>query len=111
MIDLPKRGGGVFTVTDADYDLWRRLYPDIDVMSELRKMAAWLDANPEKRKVRVKAFIVNWLSRAKPKPRETEHYAIVAERLRPPPPPRVEAPPLVVQAHLADLKRALGMRR
>lgn len=111
MIDLPKRGGGVFTVTDEQFDLWRSLYPGIDVAGELRKMSAWLDGNPEKRKVRVKAFVVNWLNRAKPAPRASEHYAIVAERLRPPPEPMRPYDSSIAVAALEQVKRELGMRR
>ena len=46
--------------------IWREAYPAVDVESELKKMTAWCDSNPTKRKTRrgVEAFINNWLSRA-----------------------------------------------
>lgn len=45
--------------------MWEETYPAVDVRQELRKMAAWLDSNPSKRKTRrgVERFINNWLSR------------------------------------------------
>jgi len=38
-------------------------FPSIDVESEIKKMEAWLLANPKKRKKNYARFIVNWLSR------------------------------------------------
>lgn len=44
---------------------WKDCYPGIDVERELRKMAAWCDSNPQKRKTKrgIDRFITNWLSR------------------------------------------------
>jgi hypothetical protein len=39
-------------------------FPGIDLKEELRKMIAWYEANPEKRKKNISRFIHNWLSRA-----------------------------------------------
>ena len=52
-------------ITQAEVDQWEKLYPAVDVLQELRKMTAWCDANPTKRKTRkgIKAFIVNWLNK------------------------------------------------
>lgn len=45
--------------------LWENTYPAVDVRKELKKMAAWCDANITKRKTRrgIDRFINNWLSR------------------------------------------------
>lgn len=45
--------------------LWKGTYPAVDVEQELKKMAAWSDANPTKRKTRrgIVRFINSWLSR------------------------------------------------
>ena len=45
--------------------LWENTYPAVDVRQELRKMVAWCDSNPAKRKTRrgIERFINNWLSR------------------------------------------------
>lgn len=56
-------------ITQAEVDQWKKLYPAVDVLQELRKMTAWCEANPTKRKTKrgIKAFIVNWLSREQDK--------------------------------------------
>lgn len=45
--------------------LWKETYPAVDIEQELKKMAAWSDSNPTKRKTRkgIERFINNWLSR------------------------------------------------
>ena len=45
--------------------LWENTYPAVDVKQELKKMAAWCDSNPTRRKTRrgIERFINNWLSR------------------------------------------------
>lgn len=58
-----------FNVTNADLMKWAALYPAVDVMQELRKMTAWCDANPQKRKTRrgIRSFIASWLAREQDK--------------------------------------------
>lgn len=46
-------------------DKWCKAFPIIDVEQELKKMEAWLSANPKRRKKNYEKFIVNWLLRAK----------------------------------------------
>lgn len=45
--------------------LWQETYPAVDVEQELRRMIAWLDSNPTKRKTRkgIDRFINNWLAK------------------------------------------------
>lgn len=74
--DSPPQGPAVFTlplndgtehrVTQADFDKYESLYPAVDVMQELRKMAGWLDSNPKNRKTKngIRRFINSWLARA-----------------------------------------------
>lgn len=58
-----------FDVTNDDLAKWVELYPAVDVMQELRKMAGWCDSNPMKRKTRrgVRAFITSWLAKEQDK--------------------------------------------
>lgn len=60
------KDGGSYTVPPDYIQQLRETYQSCDVMAELRAMAAWLDANPGKRKTRVgmKRFITAWLQRA-----------------------------------------------
>lgn len=45
--------------------LWKETYQAVDIEQELKKMAAWLDSNPTRRKTRrgITKFINGWLSR------------------------------------------------
>jgi len=46
--------------------MWRSAYPAVDVMGELKRMRAWLDARPTRRKTArgIKRFITGWLERS-----------------------------------------------
>jgi hypothetical protein len=50
-------------IRDDDMAAWSEAYPACDVLVELKKMAEWLKANPDKKKIRYRLFIVNWLAR------------------------------------------------
>ena len=50
-------------ICDDDISAWSEAYPACDILGELKKMAEWLKANPDKKKIRYRRFIVNWLSR------------------------------------------------
>lgn len=52
-------------------DEWIELYPNVDVMQELRNMKGWCNANPKRRKTKqgILRFIVGWLSREQDKPK------------------------------------------
>lgn len=65
VIALPLNDGTERGVTQEEIDKWAKLYPNVDVMAELRKMVGWLDANPQKRKTKrgIGQFINGWLSR------------------------------------------------
>lgn len=56
-------------VLKADIELWNESYPNVDVRLEIRKMFAWLKANPKKRKTGagINRFINSWLSREQDK--------------------------------------------
>ena len=65
VISLPLNDGTFFDVSENDRAKWSQLYPNVDVLQQLRNMAGWCDANPTKRKTRggVKHFITAWLAR------------------------------------------------
>lgn len=52
-------------------DEWTELYPNVEIMQELRNMKGWCNANPTKRKTKkgIMRFIVGWLSREQDKPK------------------------------------------
>lgn len=55
----------LYPVFQPDVDKWAELYPAVDILAELRKMAGWCDANPSKRKTKggVQRFINGWLAK------------------------------------------------
>lgn len=62
---LPLNDKTSYNVPLDKITLWRNTYPAVDVEQELRRMIAWLDSNPTKRKTRrgIDRFINNWLAR------------------------------------------------
>lgn len=62
---LPLVDKSVYNVPQEKIALWRETYPAVNVDQELRRMIAWLDSNPTKRKTRrgVERFINSWLAR------------------------------------------------
>ena len=69
VIFLPLNDGTFFDVSENDRTKWSQLYPNVDVLQQLRNMAGWCDANPTKRKTRggIKRFITAWLAREQDK--------------------------------------------
>lgn len=55
----------LYPVFQSDVDKWAGLYPAVDILAELRKMAGWCDANPSKRKTKggIQRFINGWLAK------------------------------------------------
>jgi hypothetical protein len=68
----PKRKGIVFDYKAGCFEQilphcierWAQAYPAVNVLGELRRMEAWVSANPVNRKSNWQRFIVNWLTRA-----------------------------------------------
>lgn len=60
------KGGPEWSLTADRVETWTTLYPTVDVMAEMLKALAWIDANPTKRKTArgMPRFLVSWLSRA-----------------------------------------------
>ena len=69
VISLPLNDGTFFNVSENDRTKWSQLYPNVDVLQQLRNMVGWCDANPTKRKTRggIKRFITTWLAREQDK--------------------------------------------
>jgi hypothetical protein len=69
VISLPLNDGTFFNVSENDRAKWSQLYPNVDVLQQLRNMAGWCDANLTKRKTRggIKRFITAWLAREQDK--------------------------------------------
>lgn len=115
MIELPQRDGTTWSPALWDLKAWKEHY-DCDVELELNKMRAWLEANPRRRKIDTKRFVINWLNKAKPVSsygqnmqasrayRERVDREFMATRNT------QEASPEVAQKAIAELRGLLGMR-
>lgn len=59
-----------YPIYQDQVDEWAKLYPNVDILQELRKMKGWCNANPTKRKTKrgIMRFINSWLSREQDKP-------------------------------------------
>lgn len=64
-IEIPLNDGSMYPVLTDDIQIWATLYPAVDVPTQLRKIAGWNDAHPQKRKTArgIKAHINSWLAR------------------------------------------------
>ena len=65
VISLLLNDGSLFGVHQDKIDRWAQLYPAVDILAELRKMAGWLDANPTRRKTKagIRRFVNGWLAK------------------------------------------------
>jgi hypothetical protein len=66
---LPLIDGSEYGVKQSDVENWTMAYPAVNILTELHKMKAWLDANPKNRKTSrgIKKFIIGWLGRSQDK--------------------------------------------
>jgi hypothetical protein len=66
VVQIALIGDATHDVRQSKVDYWANLFTAVDVLGELRKMAAWADANAAKRKTEsgIERFIVGWLSKA-----------------------------------------------
>lgn len=76
VIQIPLNDGSLYDVEEHQAQEWKELFPAVDVIQELKKMRAWCDANPSKRKTKrgVKAFIVKWLMREQDKGKPVQNH-------------------------------------
>lgn len=59
-----------YPIYQSMIDEWTELYPNVDILQELKKMKGWCNANPTKRKTKrgILRFINGWLSREQDRP-------------------------------------------
>ena len=74
VISLILNTGDEYPFFQKDIDDWSALYPNVDVMQEMRSMKGWCMNNPSKRKTKrgIRAFVNRWLAKEQDKgPRTT----------------------------------------
>lgn len=66
---LPLVDKSFYDVPKESIQKWRGAYPAVDVEQQLKRMIAWLEANPKRRKTRrgINTFINTWLAREQDK--------------------------------------------
>lgn len=62
--DIPLNDGSFYNVPMENIEVYKKLYPAVDVEQALRNMIGWCMGNPTRRKTRrgVKRFITGWLA-------------------------------------------------
>lgn len=83
---IPLVDNSVYDVPLDKIDIWAAAYPAVDIMQELKKMIAWCNSNPTKKKTKrgIERFINNWLSRTQDSgkgSRSTSSYNRASEQL------------------------------
>ena len=81
---LPLSGGQSYAIPEIKSAEWQRLYPNVDVLSELRAMRGWLLSRPEKQRTapETERFIHYWLSNAMRRAAQAPPYANPGETRR-----------------------------
>ena len=69
-ISLILNDSSEWTPSQSEIDEFTKLYPNVDVIAELRKMRGWCLGNPKRRKTRygIKRFVTSWLGKEQDKP-------------------------------------------
>ena len=65
VISIPLNDGTEYAVFEDEVQTWKSLYPAVDIMQELRKMAGWSMSHPQQRKTKrgIQRFINSWLAK------------------------------------------------
>lgn len=65
VISLILSDKSLYPIFQKDIDVWKEIYPAVDIMQELRKMKGWCLDNPTRRKTKrgIRKFIGSWLSK------------------------------------------------
>lgn len=50
-------------ITDDDQVRWQQAYPALIITDEIRRAAAWLEANPNNRKSNNRRYLIGWMKR------------------------------------------------
>jgi len=75
VIELPLSDGSAHAVTEADVQLWARIYPAVDIRAQLLRMLEWCGKNPRELKTPrgIGEFIKRWLSDKQDNPRHARY--------------------------------------
>ena len=65
VLTLTLNDGSEYPITQEDIDEWQTVYPNVDVLQQLKAMKLWCKDKPKNRKTKsgVRRFVANWLDR------------------------------------------------
>lgn len=81
-VQLPLKYNSEYPVYRTQIDEWNTIYPDVDILQELRNMRGWLIANPARRKTKsgMLRFVNGWLKNEQNKKSSTGQSSTLEER-------------------------------
>lgn len=65
---IPLSDNSGWRPTMSEYEEYQRLFPNVDIDAEFRKMRSWCLANTRKTRRGIKRFVNSWLSKAQDRP-------------------------------------------
>jgi hypothetical protein len=72
--ELPCSDGSFWRCKTVDYEEFCRLYPNVDITQEFRKMRGWLNTNPKKTRRGMSRFVNGWLARSQDKAKKDDRH-------------------------------------
>ena len=65
VLTLLLNDGSEYPITQADIDEWQNVYPNVDVLQQLKAMKLWCKDKPKNRKTKsgIRRFVANWLDK------------------------------------------------
>lgn len=60
---FPALKGKTCPITESQIKEWEETFPAVDVRQQVKHAKSWLEANPQKMKSNIKAFLNNWLTK------------------------------------------------
>jgi hypothetical protein len=86
MLEFPVIGehGSSWPLRTTQVDRWRTLYPTLDVLADLRRALAWIEADPQRRTTPKGTLkrLVNWLNRSAESPRARGSPPVITGSLK-----------------------------
>ena len=67
---LPLNDGSEWKPTVREYEEYCRLFPEVDIDGEFRRMRSWCNANSKKTRSGIRRFVNSWLTKAQDTPRK-----------------------------------------
>ncbi|MEA5085078.1 MAG: DUF4373 domain-containing protein [Lachnospiraceae bacterium] len=69
VISLPLNDNSEYPITEKEIEVWKELYPSVNILQELRKYKGWALTNPKKRKTRggILRSVNSWLAKEQDK--------------------------------------------